>query len=504
MNREAAAYLVGAGPGDLGLVTLRARELVERADVIIYDYLCNPQILSWSKSNSEKIYAGKTAGQHALKQEEINQLLIQKVKQGKMVVRLKGGDPFVFGRGGEEAEALAQAGCTYEVVPGVSSAIAAPAYAGIPVTHRDFTQTLTIITGHEDPTKDASSINWKNLAENTGTSVFLMGMERLNEIAAQLQKNGALPTTPAAVVRWGTTGRQRTVTGTLENIYEKVKAAQIAPPAVLVLGRVVELREKINWFEQKPLYRKRIVVTRTRSQTSALSGQLARAGAEVLEIPTIRIVPRNLSAAARKKMADMKQHFDWIVFTSPNGVEIFFEHYFGLNPDVRSLAGIKFAAVGPATAAKLEALHLQVDKRPRVFTTAHLAEAFETKEISGKRFCLPRGNLGNPQLLEDFKKQGALAEEWIVYDTEPETLDPNGARQRYSDEGADWITFTSSSTAENWHALGLKPGQEKRPKIASIGPVTSQTLCKLGYTVDVEAKENTINGLVEALLLAVK
>jgi uroporphyrinogen III methyltransferase/synthase len=488
----------------LGLVTLRAKELVELADVIIYDYLSNPQILRWAKSDTEKIYAGKTAGKHALKQEEINQLLIKKSKQGKIVVRLKGGDPFVFGRGGEEAEALAQAGCPYEVVPGVSSAIAAPAYAGIPVTHRDFTQTLTVITGHEDPTKDASSVDWKNLAQNTGTRVFLMGMERLNEITSQLQKNGALPNTPTAVVRWGTTGRQQTVTGTLENICERVKAAHIGPPAVVVLGRVVELRENISWFEQKPLFGKRIVVTRTRSQTSALSGQLARAGAEVLEIPTIRIVPRKLSAAAIKKMADIKRHYDWIVFTSPNGVDIFFEHFFSVNPDVRSLAGIKFAAVGPATAAKLEVLHLQVDKQPRVFTTAHLADIFEPKEIYGKRFCLPRGNLGNPQLVKNLKKQGASVEEWIVYDTEPETLDVNGARLRYSEEGADWITFTSSSTAENWHALGLEPGLGKRPKIVSIGPVTSQTLRKLGYSVDVEAKENTINGLVEALLEAVK
>lgn len=498
---RAMTYLVGAGPGDLGLVTLRARALIERADVILYDYLCNPDMLRWARPDAEKIYVGKSAGNHALPQEEINALLVKLAREGRCTVRLKGGDPYVFGRGGEEAQALAAAGFAFEVVPGITSSIAAPAYAGIPVTHRDCASSFTVITGHEDPTKPNSALDWRALALDRGTKIFLMGVERLPQITQRLIAEGARPETPVALVRWGTTGRQESVAGTLATITGIVLERNFKAPAVTIVGEVVSLRHTLNWFEHRPLFGKRIVVTRTRAQASALSEKLRELGAEVLEIPTIRIAPRELPAEATAQLAALPSHYDWIAFTSPNAVDLFFHRYFAAQPDLRALGAVKLAAVGPATAAKLAALHLRTEKQPREFTTEALAAAFTEAEASGQRFLLPRSNLANPILTDHLRAHGGIVTEWTLYDTVPETADENGARARFLEEGADWITFTSSSTAEYWHVLGLKPGGSARqPRHASIGPVTSAALRQLGCPVDIEAKCFTIDGLIESLL----
>ena len=327
---EGICYLAGAGPGDIGLVTLKVKEVVGRADVVVYDYLCNPEILGWVPSGAEIIFAGKKAGQHTMKQGEIDALLVEKTRAGKCVVRLKGGDPFVFGRGGEEAEALADAGLRFEIIPGISSAIAAAAYAGIPVTHRDHTAQITIFTGHEDPTKTESSLNFAQLAATPGTKIMLMGVERIGAITAKLLAGGAVPATPVALVRWGTTGRQQTLRGTLSDIAVKVVAAGFEAPAVAVFGDVVTLREKLNWFETRPLFGKRIVVTRTRKQAGGLSAGLRNLGADVFEIPTIRIEPPSDLHTFAELVRDAYT-YEWIVFTSPNGVTAFFDLFFKNN-----------------------------------------------------------------------------------------------------------------------------------------------------------------------------
>jgi uroporphyrinogen III methyltransferase/synthase len=491
---------VGAGPGALGLATLRARELIARADVLVYDYLCNPEMLRWARAGAEIIYAGKSGAVHTLSQDEINALLVVRAGAGKEVVRLKGGDPYVFGRGGEEAQALARAGVPFEVVPGVTSAIAAPAYAGIPVTHRDFASTVTFVTGHEDPTKTESAIDWRHLAQLRGTKIFLMGVERLREIAQRLVAEGADPATPVALVRWGTTPRQESLEGTLATVADLAEKRGFAAPAVTIVGEVVKLRRELNWFEALPLFGRRVVVTRTRKQAGELTRRLAQLGADVLEIPTIRIVPVALGEAERTKMESLSTHFNWLIFTSPNAVELFFEEYFKLKSDLRDLGPIKLATVGPATAQKLNALHLRADLQPDIYTTEKLAECFSAKEVASKRFCLPHGRLADPLLGNFLREKEGFVEEWTLYDTEPEHEDLTGARARFLREGAHWITFTSSSTAENWHALQLQPASgSPRPKVVSMGPVTSATLRKLGYEIAAEAPASTLDALIATI-----
>lgn len=494
-------YLVGAGPGSLDLVTLRARELIGRADVVIYDYLCNPHMLAWARPEAEKIYAGKSGGDHTLSQDEINGLLLDRARAGRCVVRLKGGDPYLFGRGGEEGLVLARAGIPFEEVPGVSSALAAPAYAGIPVTHRDFASMVTFVTGHEDPDKPASAIDWRQLARLPGTKVFLMGVERLRSIAEKLIGEGAPPETPVALVRWGTTARQESCEGILSTIADLAEERGFRTPAIAVVGDVVKLRRELNWYEALPLFGQRVVITRTRLQAGALSERLARLGADVLEIPTIRVTPVPMEEGQRKKLRDLASFYDWIVFTSPNAVDFFFAEFFQANHDLRALGAVRFAAVGPATGRKLNELHLQVEIQPEIFTAAQLSRTFPAGMISGRRFCLPHGDLADPGLGKYLREQGGQADEWILYRTQPEKADPTGARARYQTEGAHWITFTSSSTAENWHVLGLEPGAGlPRPKVISLGPVTSATLKKLGYEIAAQAPEATLDSLVEAMV----
>lgn len=497
-NRTGICYLAGAGPGDLGLVTLRVRDLLETAEVIVFDYLCNPEMLKWSAQGVEIIYAGKKAGHHTMRQEEINALLVRKTAEGKRVLRLKGGDPFLFGRGGEEAEALAEAGLAFEIVPGVTSALSAPAYAGIPVTHRDFTSSLTIFTGHEDPEKTDSSLDYRALASLPGTKVMLMGVERIGPITEELMRNGLSGETPVALVRWGTTGRQHTLCGTVATIAARVAETGFSAPAVAVFGQVVTLRDKLGWFEKRPLRGKRIVVTRTRAQAGVLSVGLRELGGDVYELPTIRIDPPKDLRAFGELVQDVHA-YDWLVFTSPNGVSAFFEMFFKLYSDARSMGSVRIAAIGPATAKRVRDFHLSVDLQPSEFVAEAIIREFQEREgsVENQRFLLARAEQAREVLPAELTKMGAIVDEAIAYRTVPETEDVSGGIARFRAEGADLITFTSSSTVENFMALKLPLPPEM--KTASIGPITSQAMRDLGLRVDIEARQYDIPGLLKAV-----
>ncbi len=491
-------FLVGAGPGDPLLLTLKARECIERADVLIYDYLCNPEILKWAREGVEKIYAGKKAGAHTLKQDEINDLIVQKTRAGKTVTRLKGGDPFLFGRGGEEAEALVQARCRFEVVPGVTSAIGGPAYAGIPVTHRSHNTMLTIFTGHEDPTKSETSLDYKAIVSAPGTKIMLMGIERLSIISQGMIAAGMDATTPVALIRWATTGRQETITGTVSDIAAKAEAAAFKAPAVAVFGDVVSLRDKLNWFESKPLFGKRIAVTRTRQQAGDLVQRLRELGADAFEMPTIRIEPAPNKREFYEVVA-YSHSYEWIIFTSPNGVDAFFEAFYDLYKDARSLGAARIAAIGPATAERVRSYRFAVDVQPEKYVAEEIVKALQKEaSLENVKVLLARAEGARDVLPIELEKLGAIVDETIAYRTVPETEDASGGIERYRTEGADMVTFTSSSTAENFHALGLPDHDGIR--FASIGPVTSKTMQTLKIPVDVEAPVHDIPGLVASIL----
>jgi uroporphyrinogen III methyltransferase/synthase len=491
-------YLVGAGPGDPGLLTLRAKECIEIADVIVYDYLSNAEFLRMARADSERIYAGKKAKDHTLTQDEINALIVAKAKEGKIVTRLKGGDPVLFGRGAEEAAELAAAGIRYEIVPGVSSSIAGPIYAGIPVTHRSHASQLTIFTGHEDPTKPESSLDYAHLAKTPGTRVMLMGVERMMEITQELIKHGASADTPVALVRWATRGNQQTLVGTLGTIAEQVKASGFKAPAVCVIGDVVKERENINWFEDRPLFGKRIVVTRTRHQAGGLTKQLSKLGADVIELPTIKIVePKNLLEFG--ELVQDCYTYDWIVFSSPNGVEAFFKMFYKLYSDARSIGPAKIAVIGPGTAEKVKEYHMAVDLMPeKKFVAEGLIEKFKKDEaMEHLKVLWVRAEEAREVIAEGLNKMGAIVDEALAYRTVPERDDNQAAIARMTEEGADVITFTSSSTVECFFALGLE--LPKGVKIASIGPVTTDALKERGLKPDIEAQEYSIPGLIKAI-----
>jgi uroporphyrinogen III methyltransferase / synthase len=496
MPNDGKCILAGTGPGDIGLVTLRTKEAVEQADVVVYDYLCNPEILNWARPGAEIIYAGKQAGAHTLSQQEINDLILQRAGDGKLVVRLKGGDPFVFGRGAEEAEALAGARIPFEIVPGISSAVAVPAYAGIPVTHRDVTSSFTVFTGHEDPLKKESAIDYGALVQGRGTLVMLMGAARLPKIVAELRAHGASTRMPVAVIRWGTTGLQETLVGTLENIEEI--AAEVEPPVVVVFGDVVSYRQRLRWFENRPLFGRKIVVTRTRQQAGALSARLRSLGAEVFELPTIKIIPPDNLMEFGELVRDSFQ-YDWLVFTSPNGVGAFFDLFFKIYDDARALGNVRIGAIGPGTAARVRDFHFAVDLQPEEAVAEQLAEAFQQNEsVENLKFLLVRAENARDVLPKRLTQLGAIVDEAIAYRTVPERDDPTGARKRFEEEGGDLITFTSSSTVENFMALNLT--WPKWLRTASIGPITSATMRKAGLKVDAEAKKHDMDGLVEAIV----
>lgn len=502
MQPQGICYLVGAGPGDIGLVTLKAKECIQKCDVLVYDALIAPEFIRWVKPGCELIYVGKRADNHALPQQDMNELLVEKVKQGKVVVRLKGGDPTIFGRGGEEAARLAAAGVRFEIVPGISSAIAGPIYAGIPVTHRDHCSQLTIFTGHEDPLKENSRIDYAQLAKAPGTRVCLMGVSRLREICSELIKHGAGAETPIALVRWATTGNQQTITGTLATIADIAEEKQFTAPAVAVIGDVVKERESMNWYEGRPLFGKKVVVTRTRSQASALSKELTDLGAEVLEIPTIKIEHPDDKQEFAAGVASAHT-YDWLVFTSPNGVERFFDAFFSIYDDARSLGGVRIAAVGPGTASMIKKYRFAVDLVPDNHLAEGLVDTFTKNEnVENQTILWVRGSEARDTVFEGLNALGAIVDECIAYKTVPELDDPNGAKEIFETSGADAITFVSSSAAKHFFALGLK--WPENCKIASIGPVTSTTLEVIGKPADIEAKEHNIPGLIEAVVAVLK
>ena len=502
MKPKGTVYLVGAGPGDAGLLTMRGAELLGRADLVVYDALVNADLLRLAPKSAEILFGGKRAGTHSIPQEDLNQLLVHKAQEGKTVVRLKGGDPYVFGRGGEEAEALATAGVAFEVVPGISSMVAGPNYAGIPLTHRDHCSSFTVLTGHEDPEKDESSLDYAQLAKLSGTKVILMGVERIRQIAESLIAHGMDAATPVGMVSWGTTGQQQSIAGNLGNIAELVVKNKITAPAVTIIGGVVNLRNKLNWFEHRPLFGQRVVVTRTREQASELSRQFQELGADVLEIATIKIEPPDDKQPLVEALQGIGG-YDWIVFTSPNGAQSFFDCFFKAFEDVRALGNLRFAAVGPATAAKLKELHLRVDAMPDQYLAKKVADAIGRQEsIENLRILLARAQVANPELMKTLEDRGAIVDDVAFYKTVPETEDLAGSAARLLKEGADWITFTSSSTVENFHArfdLVKLLKQFPRLRTASIGPETSKALGTLGLTPSLEARQHTLAGLVQAI-----
>jgi uroporphyrinogen III methyltransferase/synthase len=501
---KSTVYLVGAGPGDARLLTLRGAELLRRADVVIYDALANPELLRLAPPTAEFVSRGKNM---SMPQAEITALIIQRARAGKTVVRLKGGDPFVFGRGGEEAEALAAEKIPFEIVPGVSSITAVPNYAGIPLTHREHCSSFTVFTGHSDSTEEATALRYDQIAKIPGTKVVLMGTERLEEWSQSLIANGMSPQTPIAVIHRGTTGRQKAVTGTLATIAALAAKEKIAPPALTILGDVVKLRGKLNWFENRPLFGRRIVVTRRTEQAESFAHRLAELGADVLEVPTIKITTPLEKDAIVDCLLELNS-YDWLVFTSANGVTLFFDIFFRRFQDLRDLGGARIAAVGPATAAKLRELHLQVDLTPEEFTGRKIAEAFKKyQDIENVKMCLLRAEVANRDLPDALAELGAIVDDIAIYKTVPETEDHGGACERLLEEGADWVTFTSSSTVEHFHArFDLPKLMKKFPalKIASIGPETSKAIAALKLKPALEAKEHTTDGLIAALLKAAK
>jgi uroporphyrinogen III methyltransferase/synthase len=503
MKSKGTVYLVGAGPGDAGLLTLRGAELLRRADVVVYDVLVNPALLRLASPAADLISRGRRGTPGAKSQEELTALMIARARSGKCVVRLKGGDPYIFGRGGEEAEQLAAARVPFEVVPGVSSIVAAPNYAGIPLTHREFASTFTVLTGHEDPGQGDSDLDFEQIARIPGTKVILMGLKHLGELSQTLIARGMSPATPAAIVRWGTTGRQQSIEGSLETIARLAGEKHITAPAITVIGDVVKLRSKLNWFEQRPLFGQRIVVTRARDQAAPLARQLAELGAEVLDIPVIKIIPPDQKQNFVDALLELNA-YDWLVFTSPNGVSAFFELFFKRFQDLRDLGGARIAAIGPGTAAKLKELHLQVDLMPAEAISAKIAAAFDKFEsIENLKICLLRAQVANPELPGALEELGAIVDDIAVYQTVAETEDPGGEAACLLEGGADWITFTSASTVEHFHARFDLPKLLKaflQIKLASIGPETSKTIRALGLEPTIEAKEHTIDGLVKAVL----
>jgi len=494
-------YLAGAGPGDPELITLKAVRAIAAADVIVYDYLVNPELLKYSRPEAERIYVGKQAGAHTLRQEEINSLLVRLAGEGKVVTRLKGGDPFVFGRGGEEALEAVKAGIEYQIAPGVTAGVAATAYAGIPVTQRGLTSSVTFITGHEDPQKEESDIDWSNLASSRGTLVFYMGVSRLEQIAARLVENGMPDSTPAAVIHRGTTASQRTVAGTLADIAGKVRAAALTAPAIIVVGAVVSLREKLAWFENRPLFGRTVIVTRSREQASDFSRLLTEKGARVIELPTISIGASPDPEAVRRAVGRMPGGYDWIVFTSVNGVERFLGFLREAGKDVRAMSGARLAAIGPATAGVLERMGLSVDLFPEKFVAESLVDSFKSLSagMEGQRVLIPRAELARKVLTESLLAMGAKVDEVPVYSTrtaQPENL-PQVLDELTSGK-VDMVTFTSSSTVDNFVSM---VGNERiagltgPPAYAAIGPVTEATALKYGLSPVITSGIHTIEAL---------
>ncbi len=515
-------FLVGAGPGDIGLLTVKGLHCLKKADVVVYDFHLNAQVLNYINHEAEFIYAGKRGGHHSMTQEEINEILVRKAKEGKIVCRLKGGDPFVFGRGGEEAEVLSKEGIEFEIVPGVSSSIAAPAYAGIPLTHRLYSSSFAVLPGYEDITKKESSIDWSKLATGVGTLVFLMAVKNIEFITQKLIENGRAPDTPVGVIRWGTRADQITIVGTLENISKIIKSKEIKPPAVMVVGEVVKLRESLNWYEKKPLFGKRILVTRRPSEGFE---RLEELGAEIIEFPTIEIVPP-LSYTDLDGSINNIEIYNWIIFTSKNGVKYFFKRFFEKERDIRDLKGIKLCAIGIKTAEELRKYGLKVDLIPEEFRAEGLLETFiklcgeqkalkhstinneentqqaSNKPLKGIRFLLPRAEIAREIFPEKVRELGGVIDVPVAYRTVKPDL--HGKRlKRFLREGRISIaTFTSTSTFNNFLEIMGEDATDllKDVNIAAIGPVTARAIEKTGLKVSIMPRISTIEAMVEEII----
>ncbi len=493
-------YLVGAGPGDYKLITVKGRECVARADCIVYDRLADDRLLACARPDVELIYVGKASSDHTMRQEDINALLVAKALEGKTVVRLKGGDPFVFGRGGEEALELAAAGIPFEIVPGVTSAVAVPAYAGIPVTHRGLAASFTVVTGHEDAAKSASSLRWDKLAQGADTLVFLMGVENLPHITGQLIAHGRPAATPAAVIRWGTKPGQQVLVTTLGQAAADVAARGLKPPAVFLVGEVAALRAKLAWFDRKPLFGKRVLVTRARDQASILTTALEELGAECLEAPAIKLVPPEDYAPLDAAIAGLAA-YDWLIFTSANGVDHFFARLHGAGLDARALGGRKVAAIGVATAERLRGQGILADVVPAEFRAEGIVAALEGRVTPGMKVLIPRAAVARDLLPDKLRAAGAEVDVVAAYRTVGGDSDGQSLAGALAAGAIDLVTFTSSSTVTN--LLGLLgpdgPALVARARVACIGPVTAATCLEKGITPDIIAEEFTIAGLVEAI-----
>lgn len=517
-KKKGIVYLVGAGPGDIGLLTVKGLRCLQKAEVVIYDFHLNAQILNYISHKAELIYAGKRGGHHTMTQDQINRAIVEKAKEGKIVCRLKGGDPFVFGRGGEEAQELVKEAILFEVVPGVSSSVAAPAYAGIPLTHRLYSSSFAVIPGYEDTTKEESSINWEKLATGVGTLVFLMAVKNIDELTQKLIEHGRSPDTPVAVVRWGTRPDQKTIMSTLKDIAALVREKDIKPPAVMVIGDVVSLRNELNWYEKKPMFGQRILVTR---EHSGGFESLEELGAEVLQFSTIEIVPPEtwdeLDAAIRNIHT-----YDWLIFTSTNGVKYFFSRLFEKSVDIRELKGLKICAVGTKTESAVNRFGIRVDLVPEEFRAEGLIEAFvkgssrfkvrgsseniehrtsNTERLRGIKFLLPRAEVAREIFPEKVRELGGVIDVPVAYRAiKP---DYHGKRlKRFLKEGRITIaTFTSAATFTNFRDIMGEDADEllKNVAIAVIGPVTAQAIAKAGLTVDIMPKEATIEAMVEEI-----
>lgn len=510
-------YLVGAGPGDIGLLTIKGLRCLQKAEVVIYDFHLNAQVLNYINHEAEFVYAGKRGGHHTKTQSEINNILIKKAKEGKIICRLKGGDPFVFGRGGEEAEILSKEGIEFEVVPGVSSSIAAPAYAGIPLTHRLFSSSFAVIPGYEDSAKEESAIKWSKIATGVGTLVFLMAVKNVGMIAQKLIDNGLPPDTPVAVVRWGTRPDQRTVVGTLKNIAGILKEREIKPPAVMVVGEVVKLRDSLKWYEKKPMFGHRILVTREHLEGFE---PLEELGAEIIEFPTIEIVPPK-NYEGLDSAIDVIETYNWLIFTSRNGVKYFLRRFFENERDIRDLKGIKICAIGKRTAKEIKRYGLKVDLIPENFHAEGLIDAIikmqtkkrksairsasggrKSKILKGIRFLLPRAEVAREILPDTVRELGGEIDVPVVYRTiRPES---HGKRlKRFLKEGKISIaTFTSAATFNNFREMITEDVKKllKGVSIAAIGPVTAKAIRKAGLHVDIVPKEATIDSMVKEII----
>ncbi len=500
MQKQGKVYLIGAGPGDPGLITLKAVKCLNMADIIVYDYLVNTKLLEHKKADAEVIYVGKKSGQKEMSQEKINRLLIKYAKKGNIVARLKGGDPFIFGRGAEEAIELRENSIDFEIIPGVSSFYSVPEYAGIPPTHRDVSSTLAVITGHEDPAKSRSTIPWSSLAK-ISTVIFLMGIRNLSEIVNRMKKSGKKASTPIAVITWGTYPTQQTITGTLKDIIEKSNEAEVDPPGIIIIGEVVKYRDQIKWFENRPLYGKRIIVTRPKAQSKSFVERLNELGAETIEFPTIEISPPSSWKKLDNSLKTINK-INWIIFTSANGVNYFFKRFFEKGLNIKSLFSTKFAVIGEKTNECLNEFGLSADLIPEEYRAEGLIEEFKSIDLIGKNILIPRAKEARNILPKTLKRLGANVDVVTVYENKvPENLKSKKLISGIKKSAPDIITFTSPSTVSNFYSVFKADDKAfKDCIIAAIGPITNQALNGHGKNADITPKKYTTDDLIEGIL----